>query len=46
MSTGHFINGRSVPKSRPTIFWEQRKYDCSFDYEEFLSKKDEKDLKH
>ena len=33
--TGRFESGKSVPKTRPTLFWEQQPLDLRFDYEEY-----------
>ena len=35
LSTGRFITGKSVPKSRPTMFWEEQEKDIPFNFEEW-----------
>jgi len=45
-ATGKFENGKSVPKSRPTIFWDHHQYNMPFKYNEFQAKKEERDKKH
>ena len=45
-ATGKFVSGKSVPRSRPTMFWEHQSRDISFNYEEYMATKDDRDKKH
>jgi hypothetical protein len=45
-STGRFLSGKSVPKSRPTIFWEDQEKDNPFNYEEYLATRDLRIIKY
>ena len=42
LSTGRFITGKSVPRSRPTMFWEEQEKDNPFNYEEYLANRNVK----
>ena len=45
-STGRFITGKSVPKSRPTMFWEHQEKDIPFDFEEYQANRQERKKRH
>lgn len=45
-ATGKFETGYSVPKSRPTIFWDHHQYSMPYDFNDFQSKREERDKKH
>lgn len=45
-ATGIFETGKSVPKSRPTIFWDHHQYNMPFNYNEFQAKKEQRDKRH
>mmetsp|Transcript_22941 Transcript_22941/g.35356 ORF Transcript_22941/g.35356 Transcript_22941/m.35356 type:complete len:138 (+) Transcript_22941:630-1043(+) len=34
-STGQFVSGGSVPRSRPTVFWEPQVRDLSFNFKRY-----------
>lgn len=43
---GTFVTGKSVPKSRPTMFWEAQSRDLNFDFDDYQDKKDWRTAKH
>ena len=45
-NTGRFRSGLSVPKARPTMFWEKQEVDVRFDVATFEASKDERENKH
>ena len=45
-STGRFVSGKSVPRSRPTMFWEHQEKDLPFNYEEYLANREQRIQRH
>lgn len=45
-SKGTFVTGKSVPKSRPTMFWEAQSRDLNFDFNDYHEKREWRDAKH
>lgn len=45
-STGRFVTGKSVPRSRPTMFWQPQVLDLKFDYQSYMQKKEERFQAH
>ena len=45
-ATGRFKSGLSVPKARPTMFWEAQQVELKFDNAKYESTKDEREQKH
>ena len=45
-STGRFLHGKAVPKSRPTVFWDQQEYEIPFHYNEYIQNKEQRDRRH
>lgn len=46
LSTGRFITGKSVPKSRPTVFWEEQEKEIPFNFEEFMADREQRTQRH
>ena len=45
-STGRFLSGKSVPRSRPTIFWEPQALDLGFNYQKYAEQRAERHQIH
>lgn len=45
-STGKFLHGKAVPKSRPTMFWDHQEYEMPFHFNEFIQNKEQRDRRH
>ena len=44
--TGRFQHGKSVPKARPTMFWDPQELDLSFNFNEYHARKADRESKH
>ena len=45
-SSGNLRDGKSVPKSRPTLLWQPEILDAKFDYQSYLEKKNDREAAH
>ena len=45
-ATGRFKSGKSVPRARPTMFWEAREQDFKFNLEKRLQDRQDQKIRH
>ena len=45
-ATGKFQSGKSVPRARPTMFWEAREQDFKFNLDKRLEDREDQKIRH